>query len=208
MEIINCNKMKILTIGDLHGDLTQARKLADVAEKEKVDLVLFSGDFTISDIHTDGLMKVFKDKNLKLALIPGNHESPATADALAAKYGAINLHGYATYFGDLGIFGCGAANVGIFQLPEPDIFDLLKYGFNKIKDKKKKLMVTHVHPENIMMSKFSDVDFGSTAVTKAIYEFKPDIAICSHLHEAESLEEQVGNTKVINVGKEGKIIEL
>jgi len=199
--------MKILTIGDLHGDLSQAKKLADLAEKEKVDLVIFSGDFTMGDIHTEGLIKVFKDKNLKLGLIPGNHESPATVDALASKYDAINLHEYATYFGELGIFGCGSANIGIFQLPEPDIFESLKYGFEKIKDKKKKLMVTHVHPDGTLMSRFGKVP-GSSGVTKAIYELQPDIAICSHVHEAESLEEQVGKTKVINVGKEGKIIEI
>jgi len=200
--------MKILAVGDLHGDLTQAKRLAKMAEKEKVDLVIFSGDFTNFDMHTEGLMKVFKDKHLRLALIPGNHESPATADALASKYGAINLHGYATYFDELGIFGCGAANIGLFQLPEPDIFGLLKYGFEKIKGKKKKLMVTHVHPDGTLMSKFSDIVPGSNAVTKALYEFKPDVAICSHVHEAESLEEQVGKTKVVNVGKEGKIIEI
>jgi Icc-related predicted phosphoesterase len=29
-----------------------------------------------------------------------------------------------------------------------------------------------------------------------------------HIHEAAGFEEQIGKTKVINVGKEGKILEL
>jgi len=37
-----------------------------------------------------------------------------------------------------------------------------------------------------------------------IDKFKPDILLCSHVHEAEGIEEKVGKTKVINVGKKGK----
>jgi Icc-related predicted phosphoesterase len=32
--------------------------------------------------------------------------------------------------------------------------------------------------------------------------------ICSHIHEAAGIEEKLGKTKVINVGTEGKIIEV
>ena len=45
-------------------------------------------------------------------------------------------------------------------------------------------------------------------VKKAIDRFKPDILLCSHVHEAEGIEEKIGSTTVINVGKKGKIIEL
>ena len=39
---------KILAAGDIHGDITLARKLADRAESEKVDLVVLCGDLTLS----------------------------------------------------------------------------------------------------------------------------------------------------------------
>ena len=81
-------------------------------------------------------------------------------------------------------------------------------GFSKIKDAKKKIMVTHVHPTGTKMEKFTHVFPGSKGVQKAIERFKPDILLCSHVHEAEGIEEKIGNTLVINVGKKGKIIEI
>jgi len=49
---------------------------------------------------------------------------------------------------------------------------------------------------------------GSSGVKRAIEKLKPDIAICSHAHEAEGIEEMIGDTRVINVGRRGKIIEI
>ena len=49
---------------------------------------------------------------------------------------------------------------------------------------------------------------GSNAITKAIKQFKPDILLHGHIHEASGFEEYIGKTKVINVGREGKIIEI
>ena len=50
--------------------------------------------------------------------------------------------------------------------------------------------------------------WGSSGVRKAIEEFKPDIHICGHIHETHGIEELIGTTKVINVGKTGRIIEF
>jgi len=58
------------------------------------------------------------------------------------------------------------------------------------------------------MEKLTTIFPGSTGVRKAITHLKPDIALCSHVHEAEGIEERVGKTRVINVGRRGKIIEI
>lgn len=200
--------MKILAFGDIHGDSRLAKKLADKAEKENVDLVVLCGDITYSDQSTSNLIGPFVKKKKKVVLIPGNHESVATTDFLTQLYGATNLHGYSITVGDVGFFGCGGANIGINQLEEREIFDLLKKGFKGVKKSKKKIMITHVHPEGTLMEKFTKFFPGSSGISKAIKEFKPDILLCSHVHEAEGLEEKVGKTKVINVGREGKIIEI
>ncbi|MBN1644879.1 metallophosphoesterase [Candidatus Woesearchaeota archaeon] len=201
--------MKILAAGDLHGDTRVAQKLAQKAEKENVDYVILCGDITYAEQSTEGLIGPFIAKGKKVILIPGNHETLATADFLAELYGAKNLHGYSIKTKDkIGIFGCGGANIGLSQLTEDEIFEKLKKGFENIKDLTKKIMVTHVHPAESKMEKFTQFFPGSTGVTKAIKQFKPDFLLCSHVHEAEGIEEKIGNTKVINVGKKGKIIEV
>ena len=200
--------MKILATGDIHGDISLARKLADKAEKEDVDLVVLCGDLTYGEMSTQGIIGPFKEKGKQVVLIPGNHETIATADFLAQQYDAVNLHGYSIKSGDVGLFGAGGANIGLFQLSEEEIYDLLKKSHEKIKDLKTKIMVTHVHPAESKMEKFTQFFPGSKGIKKAIDAFKPDILLCSHVHEAEGIEEKIGNTKVINVGKKGKIIEF
>lgn len=200
--------MKILAFGDIHGDARQVNILAEKAEKEKVDLVVICGDITQFDKSIDNIIGPFKAKNKKVLLIPGNHESVATADFLAEFYNVKNIHGYSVRYGDIGIFGAGGANVGPNFSTESEIFDNLKKAYEKIRYLHKKIMVTHAHPSSTKMEKFSNFIPGSKGVKKAIDTFRPDILLCSHAHEAEGIEEKVGKTRVINVGKKGKIIEF
>lgn len=106
------------------------------------------------------------------------------------------------------MFGCGGANIGLFQLSEDEIFYHLYKSHRYVKDAKKRIMVTHVHPAESLMEQFSDFVKGSTGVTKAIELLKPDIMLCSHVHEASGLEETIGGTRIINVSRTGKIIEV
>ena len=122
-------KLKILAAGDIHGDTSLAEKLAEKAEKEKVDLVILCGDLTLAESSTKDIVGPFKKRHEKVLLIPGNHESVATADFLAELYGMKNIHGYSVKYGDVGIFGAGGANIGVNQLSEKETYDLLKKGF-------------------------------------------------------------------------------
>lgn len=200
--------MKILAFGDLHGDSRLAEKLAKQANKEKVDLVIICGDITNFDSDTTNLIGPFVKRHQKVLFVPGNHDSFATADFLAEFYDIKNIHGYSVKYKDVGIFGAGGANIGIEQLSDKETYDLLKKGFDKIKYLEKKIMVSHVHPSKTMMEKFTKIFPGSDSVRKAVESFKPDIMLCSHVHEAEGLEEKIGNTRVLNVGKKGKIINI
>ena len=201
-------KLRILAAGDIHGDTGLAEKLAEKAKKEHADLVILCGDITMADQSTDNLIGPFAKRKEKVLLLPGNHETVATTDFLSELYGVKNLHGYSVKYKDVGIFGAGGANIGLFQLDEDEIYSLLKKGFNKIKYLSKKIMATHVHPSDTKMEKFTEFFPGSKGVRKAIEKFNPDLLLCSHVHEAEGIEEKIGKTKVVNVGKKGKIIEI
>ncbi len=207
--------LRILAVGDLHGDKLQAKRLAEKASKENVDLVIITGDFTFFEQDIKGIIGPFKEKGLKVLLIPGNHESLATTDFLAEMYESKNLHGEAVIYKGVGIVGVGGSNVGPnLLLTEEEIWETIKQGFEKLEKIKKYsklekiLVISHTHPSGTLMEKFSNFVKGSTSIRRAIEYFKPDIVICSHVHEAEGLEEKIGNTKVINVGRKGRIIDL
>lgn len=200
--------MKILAAGDLHNDADSAQKLAEKAAKEQVDLIILCGDITFQDEPTQNIISPFIKRNQKVIFVPGNHESFATADFLAEFYGIKNLHGYYAKYKDIGFFGCGGSNIGINQLSEQEMFNLLKQGFEKLNNSKKKIMITHTHPSNTKMEKLSQFVVGSKGIEQAIKQLQPDLLICSHVHEAHGLEEKLGKTKIVNVGREGKIINI
>jgi hypothetical protein len=203
LKMKKSNKLKILAAGDIHGDSKLVKKLAEKAKKEKVDFVILAGDI-MGIVETKNLIKPFKDAKQKVLLIHGNHEDLATIDFLSDLYNVKNIDGYALKYKDVGIFGAGGAVD--FNTTEKELFNTLKKANKYLKNTNKKLMITHMHPKG-SKSEFSGFE-GSKAIKKAIQEFHPDILIHSHIHEAAGIEGKIGKTKVINVGRKGKIIEL
>jgi len=199
-------KTKILAIGDIHGDTGLAKKLAERAKKENVDFVIFAGDLTFAEQSTKNIIGPFAKAKKKILILHGNHESLATADFLSEMYApyARNLHSYSVKHKDLGIFGAGGATG--FNISEKEIFKVLEKGNKKVKDSKKKIMITHMHAAKTK-SEFSGWP-GSASIRKAVEKFKPDLFIHSHIHEAEGIEDKIGKTRILNVGRRGKIIEI
>jgi len=201
-------KTKILAVGDIHSDDRLINKLAKQAKDENVDLVILTGDLTFFEESTKNIIGPFAKAKKKVLIIPGNHESTSTVDFLAQYYhpSAKNIHGYSLTKDNLGIFGAGGADIGIHQVKDKEIFELLKRGNEGIKDLEKKIMVTHMHPRGTK-SEFSGFK-GSESIRKAIEKFKPDIALFSHIHEAAGTEDKIGKTRAINVSRKGKIFEI
>jgi len=200
-------KFKILAAGDFHGDSSITKRLAEKAEREKVDLVILTGDIT-SPLETKNLLKPFIDRKERVVFVPGNWDSSETINFLSHLYGIKNLGEKYVKYDNVGIFGIGSPDWQM-ELDDKKTFDKLKKDFDKLnqdKNLEKKIMVSHLHAAGTK-SEFSGVA-GSDALRKAIEKFQPDLFLSGHIHEAEGLTEKIGKTKVISVGKKGTIIEL
>ncbi|MDK2849455.1 MAG: uncharacterized protein PWP03_407 [Candidatus Woesearchaeota archaeon] len=201
--------MKILAFGDTHGDVSLSKALAEKAKRENVELVLVCGDITHFDTFFPGTFYEFLKRNLKVMFVRGNHESEATAEFLGKTYNIKDLHGKVVTYQNIAFIGLGGANVGPFPFHEDGVLELLRNNLSKIsKENLKKIIVSHVHPAGSKIENFSTYFKGSTALEKIIKEFEPDLVLCSHVHEAAGIEEQIGKTRVINVGKFGKILDV
>lgn len=201
-------KLRILAASDIEGDSKLVKKLAQRAEKENVDLVVLCGDIT-GWVETKDIIKPFREKKKHVLVIPGNHDAFADIDVIAAQYNIKNIHGYAAVYEHVGFFGAGgAANMPLFPgaITETDLFETLKKAHAGLKNIEKKVMVTHMHPAG-SISEWSGIP-GSASIRKAVLQFKPNILIHGHIHEASGFEQKLGKTKVMNVGREGKIIEI
>lgn len=197
-------KFKILAAGDFHGDSSITKKLAEKAERENVDLVVLTGDIT-GLIESENLLKPFIEKRKKVVLVPGNWDSSETIEVLKKLYGVENVGEHYVKVGDVGIFGIGSPDWQL-SLNERKTFEKLKKEFEKIKSLEKKIMVSHVHAADTK-AEFSGFP-GSKAVRKAIEELQPNIFLSGHIHEAEGISENIGKTRVYNIGRKGRIIEI
>jgi uncharacterized protein len=198
--------VKIFAAGDFHGDAKTASDLAEKAKEEGADLIFLNGDITEEDSESS-ILSHFHSLGKKIFLVPGNHDYLIT-DFLTKFYKVNNIHKNAILYRDIGVVGCSSLNVGLHQMTDEEIFSVIVENFKKIKNAKKKILITHVHPSGTDMEKFSDFVPGSKGLRMAIEKCQPDIVICGHVHEAEGLEEQIGKSKIINVGKQGKIFKL
>jgi len=197
-------KLRILAAGDIHGDSATAKALAKRAEDEHVDLVVLTGDL-FGMVKAKNVIQPFIDKKQKVVFVPGNWETPEDAKHISKEYNIKNIEEHYLRYKDVGIFGLGSANWALYP-EEEKTFHHLKSSFEKIKNLEKKIMVSHGHAAGTK-SELSGVP-GSDILRKAIEKFQPDLFIAGHIHELEGVEEKIGKTKVVNVGRRGRIFEI
>ncbi len=197
-------KLKILAAGDLHGDSKVSEKLAEKAQKENVDLVVLLGDLT-GMVQTKNIIQPFINRKQKVVFVPGNWETKADADIISKKYGIKNLEKNYVVYKNTGIFGIGSADWSLYP-DEAKTMKHLKEQNEKIKNLEKKIMISHLHAAGTK-SELSGVP-GDEALRRAIDKFQPDLFISGHIHELEGVEEKIGKTRVVNVGRKGKIFEI
>ena len=202
--------MKILAASDIHDDKKTIEDLIKLAEDEKVDLIILAGDLTFGESNVLNIVGPFKKGGKPIIIIPGNHETDATVDFWVKKYspGVYNLHGNAMKIYDIGIFGVGGANIGLFQLDDSEFFEMLEKANKKVKDARIKIMVTHAPPYGTKVDMIGLSHVGSKGIREAIEKLKPNLCLCGHIHETFGIEDKIGKTKIINVGRKGTIIEI
>ena len=196
--------MKILAISDIHGDAGLVKKVGKIAKKEKVDMILVAGDQTWFGQPVE---KIISPLTIKPTLmVHGNHEDENLIKMWEKMYPNLtNLHAKHHEKNGIGFFGSGTTDWG-FKEDAEQVFDELKKGHSKIKNLKKKIMISHCPPVG---SAIELMGFpGSYGTRKAIDKFHPDILICGHIHEGGGLIEQIGKTKVMNVSRTPTIFEI
>lgn len=196
--------MKILAIADIHGDKGLVKKVEKIAKKQNVDMIILAGDQTWFEQPVEKIISPIAKK--PTLIIPGNHESEDLINKWENMYPNLtSIHKKHLEKNKIGFFGTGTLDWG-FQDDSKQVYKELKNAHNKIKNLKKKIMITHEPPQG---SKIEVLGFpGSYGVRKALDKFKPDFLICGHMHEGAGLQEKIGKTKVINVSRKAKIFEI
>ncbi len=200
------DKLKILAAGDIHGDSKLSQKLAERAEKENVDLVILTGDI-FGAVQSKNIIKPFIDKKRKVIFVPGNWETKEESEKFSKEYGIKDIGNQYLRYKNVGIFGIGNPDWDMFP-NKKKTFDKLKSDSDRIRKLglEKQIMISHVHAAGTK-SELSGIP-GSLMLRRAIEQLQPDMFIHSHIHELAGAEEKIGKTKVVNVGRLGRIFEV
>lgn len=198
--------MKLLAFSDLHTDLGQARGLA--ARAGEADVVIGAGDFASVHRGLERTIEALSAIEAPTVLVPGNNETDAALREAAAGWRkATVLHGQSVELGGQSFFGLGA---GIPTTPWDWSFDL---------DEKQAaealegcpdgaVMVIHSPPHGHCDRSGAGKHLGSEAVLSALERKRPPLLLCGHIHESWGCESEVGSARVINLGPQGRLLEL
>jgi Icc-related predicted phosphoesterase len=198
--------VKLLAFSDLHRDTEQAARL--VERSSEADVVIAAGDFASVHEGLEEMIDTLKPISVPTILVPGNNE---TEDALRAACGgwegARVLHGQGTEIDGTQFYGLGA---GVPITPWDWSFDLDdEQAAERLAGcPEDAVLVVHSPPKGHCDRSSAGDHLGSQAILEAIEAKRPRLAVCGHIHEAWGAEDEIGPTKVINLGPGGRLIEV
>lgn len=198
--------MKLLAFSDVHRDLDQCARLAELAAG--ADVVIGAGDFASVHEGLEETIGALAGIEAPTVLVPGNNETAeALRDAAASWEAATVLHGEGTEIDGIQFFGLGA---GIPVTPWEWSFDLDDEAATELLAgcPEGAVLVLHSPPRGHCDSAADGTHFGSPALLAAIEEKRPRLAVCGHIHESWGCESEIGGTPVRNLGPTGTWIEL
>jgi len=202
--------MKVLLFSDIHGDMRALERIV----ARPADLFIDTGDLATFGKGLERCGETLKPLGKRLWVLPGNHETHEATRAFCERYGFVDFHRQVrrieTAGGVIHWAGLGYSNITPFNTPgeytEEEIERSLA-GFEGIGTPR--YLVVHCPPLDTKLDEFAPGRHaGSSAVRDWVVRMQPEYLFCGHIHETAGLEEVVGRTRCINVGKQGYVIEI
>ncbi len=197
--------MKIQLFSDIHGDLRALERVMSV----EADHYICAGDLANWGRRLDECGEILRPFGDRFHIIPGNHETASQVSALCEKFGLDDFHCRSFQMGNFHVAGLGYSNITPFQTPGEYTEQQLEEKLSPFNGVKPLLLVCHVPPFRTMLDKIVNMRHaGSTAVRAFIEREQPEHFFCGHIHEAAGAAERIGETKAMNVGKRGFLLDL
>jgi len=201
--------MRALVVADIHGDLEALVKLRRSAEDKGYDRFFLLGDYSrdykdeernISDVKS--ILNMLSD--YEVSAIPGNCDHSSVISIF--EEGNASLHNRVLNLQGTAIIGFGGSNTTPFNTPleydEKVILDSLNNLHSMVQKGSKVILMAHAPPKDTGCDVIAaGIHVGSSAVRGYIESKKPDLVLCSHIHENGGVEDAIGGTRIVNIGR-------
>jgi uncharacterized protein len=201
--------MKVMAVADLHGDMTALSKLTRSMRGREIDYVLLLGDYSRdykdeAQNKADALEVLDILSGFKVKALPGNCDHRSIVDIFESK--GASLNNTVITEPEATIIGLGGSNVTPFNTPfeysEEQIAQALRNLYDNVDEGSRLIVASHAPPKDTKCDVIqSGLHVGSSALRQFIEEKKPDLVLCSHIHESGGQEDTIGKTRIVNVGR-------
>jgi Icc-related predicted phosphoesterase len=201
--------LRILAFSDIHGDKVLIDRLKERVRDEKIDVALCCGDITPIHGSTIDTARMIGDLGIRTLAVPGNFELPDNMRIACKENNWTDLHGKYIEVKGYVFAGCGGGNISPFNTPYELTEDKFREMLDKISDIKSGfIMLTHCPPYGVLDEARAGMHLGSKAIADFIKDKKPLLHFCGHIHEQGGNEGVLGSSRVINVARSIKIVEI
>ena len=194
-----------MIFSDIHNDKNALERLMGV----EADYYFAAGDLVTWAKGIDQIGPILAKKAERVFVLPGNHESANDTAKLCSHFGLNHFHGGKLQIEKYWVAGLGYSNPTPFNTPgeysEPELGRRLSAfeGLDPL------VLICHCPPLGTALDRVREgVHAGSSAVKQFIEKAQPKYFFCGHIHEAEGVRTQIGETEAMNVGKKGFVLEL
>ncbi len=199
--------MKLLLFSDLHRDAEAAARLVDLSAD--VDVLVGAGDFANRHEGLGDTLGILQTITKPAVLVPGNGETFDELRAAASIWrSATVLHGSGLSIDGIPFWGVGG---GIPVTPFGD----WSYDFTEEQAAElladcppQSILVVHSPPLDTVDHDSTGRIHGSRAIRDVVQSKQPLLVACGHIHSDWGKRMKLGETKIVNAGPSGVIVEI
>jgi hypothetical protein len=197
--------MKALLFSDIHNDFKTLDRLLDI----EADYYFAAGDLVSWGRGLDKAGEALRRRADRVYVLPGNHESASQIAGMCEQFGLHDFHGKSMEAGGVHLAGLGYSSPTPFDTPGEYTEEQIAQKLEPFTSLKPLVLVCHAPPRGTRLDYAGPGrHFGSSAVREFIETHKPAYFFCGHVHESEGVQERLGPTLCVNVGKKGYLLEL
>ena len=197
-------KVKALIFSDIHGDLRALQRLMAM----EADYYFAAGDLATWSRGLDRCGEALRGKASQVYVLPGNHESAEQIADFCEKFGLHNFHEQTMQAGPYRLAGLGYSSPTPFNTPGEYSEEQIAERLERFSGMDGLVLICHAPPFGTDLDRVrSGLHAGSRSVREFIEKRQPAYFFCGHIHEAEGVQIEMGETRAVNVGKRGYLLE-